>query len=147
MVATNFRRSCEAPGFRPTLVSAGQALATLARRVFSPVLPGSQATTSSPFARQREAQPLPMTPAPRMATVLISFAASKAMMRTSVAGLEAQLLATLGGSERAGAETGDDLAGALGQRAIRSMHALVEPDVVFQADPDVAAQEHRLRHH
>ena len=31
IVLTNFSRSCEAPGFRPTLVSAGQALATFKR--------------------------------------------------------------------------------------------------------------------
>src|SRR5690348_13686292 len=60
---------------------------------------------------------------------------------------EAELLAALGRRERTSAQTRDDLAGTFGQRAVRGMDALVEPDVVLETDADVAAQEHRLRHH
>ena len=70
-VFTTLRRLWLAPGFNPTRSSAGQALAMLARRVCSPFGAGSQATTSRPLASARAAQPLPITPAPITATVLM----------------------------------------------------------------------------
>src|SRR6266403_3681639 len=71
--AAKLRRDWLAPGFNPTLTSAGQALATVARSFASASGPGSQATTSSPWARQRAAQPPPIRPAPTRATRRISF--------------------------------------------------------------------------
>src|SRR5205823_11002943 len=66
--AAKRRRDRLAPGFNPLLTRAGQALATLARSLASASGPGSQATTSSPWARQRAAQPAPIRPAPTSAT-------------------------------------------------------------------------------
>ncbi|EJT85337.1 hypothetical protein PPS11_10568 [Pseudomonas putida S11] len=72
MVATNFRRSCDAPGARPCFSNAGQALAMRLRKACSAPGAGSQATTSRPWARARATQPLPITPLPSAAKVLIS---------------------------------------------------------------------------
>ena len=54
--------------FRQSLrVSAGHAFATLARKLRSAPAAGSHARTSCPCARQRAAQPAPMTPVPTIA--------------------------------------------------------------------------------
>src|SRR5262249_41746378 len=138
-----------APGARPTRVSAVQALATLSRsRGLAPGA-GSQATTSSPCARQRAAQPLPITPAPTMATRRIPPLTAVVMMPSSVwsAGLPAELPAGVGWTQRLGAEQLDDLDRLLDELAIGGEHAPVEIEIVLEPDADVAAEQDSLRHH
>jgi hypothetical protein len=66
------RRCIEASAARPLACKAGQALATRWRKAASAPGAGSQACTSRPWARARATQPLPITPLPRAAKVLIS---------------------------------------------------------------------------
>src|ERR1043166_9282498 len=66
--AAKRRRDRLAPGLNPLLTRGGPAFAALARSLASASGPGSQATTSSPCARQHAAQPAPIRPAPTSAT-------------------------------------------------------------------------------
>jgi len=68
----NFRRSIDAPGDRPSAVSAGQAASTYLKSACSAPGAGSVATTSSPWARKHAAQLPPITPVPTIATRLTS---------------------------------------------------------------------------
>src|SRR5712671_1371747 len=135
--AAKLRRDWLAPGFNPTLTSAGQALATVARSFASASGPGSQATTSSPWARQRAAQPPPITPPPTRATRRMSFTPPIAhypfVLEWISAPLpEADLLARFCRGQNPRAHQANDFNRALDQRAVAGIDALFEPDVVFQ---------------
>src|SRR5215472_10509366 len=116
-VLAKLRRFWLAPGSRPSLVSAGQALATPARIFSSAPGAGSVATTSSPWARQRAAQPLPMTPPPTRATRRISVVSAifsdpclDELQRWELQALtQAQLLARLRRRQAPGTHEADDL--------------------------------------
>ena len=129
-VATNFRRDCEAPGARPWLVSAPQALAVRSRSAASAPGAGSQAITSSPWASARATQPLPITPVPNAAKVLISVTNDIVFLGLSAL-FQAHGHAAFGGRHGLAAQAGDDFYRALGERAIASGHAFVQPEVVF----------------
>ena len=88
-LAAKARRDGSAPSQSPSLETAGQALSTAARSLASASGPGSQATTSRPRARQRAAQPAPITPVPTTATLrlgahLLRAALVSAMFRSLV---------------------------------------------------------------
>src|SRR5215472_1422724 len=149
-VLAKLRRFWLAPGSRPSLVSAGQALATPARIFSSAPGAGSVATTSSPWARQRAAQPLPITPPPTRATRRISVVSAifpdPCFDELQVLA-QAQFLARLRRRQAAGTHEADDLHGPLDQRAVARMHAAIEPDIVLEPDAHIAAQQHGLGHH
>src|SRR5262249_25096402 len=160
IVLTKRRRPIAAPGFRPTRVRAGQALATLSLIAFSAPGAGSLAMTSSPWARQRAAQPLPITPPPTMPTVLMgddpgvgirvcswSGWIAAAGTRQLIASPQAEFLARLGRRQRPRAHELDDLDGLLHELAVGGEDALLEEQVVLEPNAHVAAEQNCLRHH
>src|SRR5262245_12942879 len=144
------RRCWLAPGARPTRSSAGQALATLARSLPSAPGAGSVATTSRPWARQRAAQPLPITLVPtilKRCTAVAVCSLIAVVLERSVALSQAEFLPRLCRRQHARAEQGDDLGRPLHQRAVAREHALLEVKVVFEFYLHVAAEQDGLRHH
>src|SRR5215467_11120126 len=67
MLVVKLRRSRDAPGERPTIVSAGHASSTYFRRFASAFGAGSVAITSKPRAKYCAAQLAPITPVPTIA--------------------------------------------------------------------------------
>src|SRR3546814_9538278 len=89
-----------------------------------------------PFSSRRATQPAPMTPPPMAAAFFSTVMASPAL-------LEGELLAHLGRADHPAAHGTGDSGGTLDQLSVARQHPLAEPDVVLQADADVAAGEHR----
>jgi hypothetical protein len=65
--AENFRFDCDAPGDKPSRLSAGQAVSTNFLSAVSAFGATSVATTCSPLARNSAVQLAPITPVPMMA--------------------------------------------------------------------------------
>ncbi|ABA52551.1 hypothetical protein BURPS1710b_A2129 [Burkholderia pseudomallei 1710b] len=86
-------------------------------------------------------------PSMRGAVALYVFGHRAPLERPLAARRQAELAAPLGGRQHARAETLDDLPRTLDERAVRRVHAAVEPQVVLEADAHVAAEQHRLREH
>src|SRR5579884_1252385 len=94
---------------------------------------GSYRRTSTPFSRNRAAQPPPMTPPPSSATAL----------GRSGTHAEGELLPHLLRPQHAHVHRLEDRDGPLDELAVRGEAAACEVEVVFEADAHVAADEHR----
>src|SRR3569833_3508129 len=133
-VATTPRLSRLAPSARPSEVSAGQAASTSRRSFASASGAGSQARTWKPWARKCATQPPPITPAPTHATV----SGMDAL-------LQAEDLAGAGSACHGGAEVLHDPDGALNELPVGRLLTHRQVEVVLEPDPDVPAEQHRLR--
>src|ERR1700674_1740630 len=118
-----------------------------ARRAFSSISAtlrpasgsGSYNWTSMPWSRKRAAQPPPMTPPPRSPTrrgLAVELTASVTL-------LQAQLGSNLVWAEDSHIHALEDADGAFDELAIRRQLSAREVDVVLEADPHVAARQHR----
>src|SRR6185437_8603237 len=98
---------------------------------------GSYTRTSTPFRRNRAAQPPPMTPPPRRPT-----ARGRPSSGSATAG-EPQLGPHLGGREDADVHRPQDLHRPLDQLRVGGVEAPLEHEVVLEPDADVAADQGR----
>src|SRR3546814_8479303 len=89
-----------------------------------------------PFSIRRATQPAPMTPPPMAAAFFTTVIGSPAL-------LQLQLLAHLGRTEETAAHGARDGRSPLDELTVGRQLTLAEPDVVLQAEPDVAAGQHR----
>src|SRR5690606_29900126 len=95
---------------------------------------GSKTATSMPLSTRRAIHPAPMTPQPMAAAFLTPAIGSPAL-------LELELFADFLRPQNPAAHAFRDLDRPFRQGAVGGKHALVEPDIVFQPDADIAAGE------